>query len=376
MYNLTPRDEHVFPDDTWVLDLTRTPSGGLVSISSDQSLTLFDPTSLGRGPAARLSTNHGNLTTLGLFGESVVCTAGEDGSVGVWDLRGGKSVGRFNGEYLLSLSLSPSLPPSLSLSLSPSLPLSLYIYIYIYIYCMANIERWKATDAPIMSMACNAQTSTIALGTELTDHQASVVLWDMRSSSLRAAYHDLHSDDVTTLSYHPSRPDVVLSGSTDGLVSVHDTSIPDEDDMTVQTLNLGASVHRAGFLGSSSLVAALSHDERFALYDVSDAAASGDALRDFGDVRGALDCRYVVDVVPKVDGTGAILGVGDQERGSFQLVFLAAQDHQWTLDRSTGVGLPGAHGEDIVRSFCFFDENQLVFTGGEDGKIKAWCPGS
>lgn len=136
---------------------------------------------------------------------------------------------------------------------------------------------------------------------------------DVRSSpSPKAAYHDLHSDDVTTLSYHPSRPSVLLSGSTDGLVSVHDTSVPDEDDLTLQTLNLGASVHRAAFV-SDSLVAALSHDERFAIYDVSDATASGDALCDFGDLRPGLACRYVADVIPKMDGTGAVLGAGAQE---------------------------------------------------------------
>lgn len=144
----------------------------------------------------------------------------------------------------------------------------------------------------------------------IADHQPTR---DIRSSPTpRAAYRDLHSDDVTTLTYHPSNPHILLSGSTDGLVSVHDTSVADEDEMTVQTLNLGASVHRAGFL-ADALVCALSHDERFALYDVSEGHGSGDALCDFGDLREGLGCQYVVDVVPKVDGSGAIVGAGSQE---------------------------------------------------------------
>lgn len=172
-------------------------------------------------------------------------------------------------------------------------------------------------------MACNPQTRTIAIGTELHQHQASLLLWDVRSTpSPQAAYHDLHSDDITTLSYHPSSPSILLSGSTDGLVNVYDTSIADEDEVTVQTLNLNASIHRAGFLGgqgagagtgAESLVYALSHDEKFALYDVSEAHASGDAVRDFGDLRGKVECQYVADVVPKVDGSGAIVGAGSQE---------------------------------------------------------------
>lgn len=122
----------------------------------------------------------------------------------------------------------------------------------------------------------------------------------------------MHSDDITTLTYHPSSPSVLLSGSTDGLVNVYDTSIADEDDITVQTLNLNASIHRAGFL-DRSLVYALSHDERFAVYDVSEAHASGDAVKDFGDLRTQVECQYVADVVPKSDGTGAIIGAGAQE---------------------------------------------------------------
>ena len=59
----------------------------------------------------------------------------------------------------------------------------------------------------------------------------------------------------------------------------------------------------------------------------------------------------------------------------FELVFLArTQDKGWVLDRENSVRLRGAHGEEIVRSFCFFDEDMAVFTAGEDGTIKAWRP--
>lgn len=60
---------------------------------------------------------------------------------------------------------------------------------------------------------------------------------------------------------------------------------------------------------------------------------------------------------------------------AFELVFLTrnqGQGPKWVLDRENSVGLPGAHGEDLVRSFCFYDEAQMVFTAGEDGNVKAW----
>jgi WD40 repeat protein len=98
MYTLTTTDEHRFGSDVYVLDLLRTPPGGLVSISSDQKLSLLNPASLSKGPVSSFQTDHGNLTALRLFGDNVVCTAGENGNVGVWDLRAGAQVVQFASE--------------------------------------------------------------------------------------------------------------------------------------------------------------------------------------------------------------------------------------------------------------------------------------
>lgn len=81
--------------------------------------------------------------------------------------------------------------------------------------------------------------------------------------------------------------------------------------MIIQTFNNDASIHHAGFL-SDTEVFALSHDERFAVYSGAD-EKEGVAIKDFGDVRKGLECQYVANVTTKVDGSGAILGVGSQE---------------------------------------------------------------
>ncbi|PHH73268.1 hypothetical protein CDD82_5563 [Ophiocordyceps australis] len=216
---------------------------------------------------------------------------------------------------------------------------------------------------------------------------------DIRSSPQpRATYTQLHSDDITALSTHPLLPGTLLSASADGLVSMHDTRIADEDEATLLTRNLGASVHRAGFL-SPEMLFALSSDELFALYPVH----HGKTL-EFGDLRNVLACRYVADVLPKTDGSGAILGAGNQEylflllllyylvpitealtissEQAFNMMLLSrSSDTNWSFDPAASIRLPGAHGAEVVRAYCFFDEHQLVFTAGEDGCIKAWRPG-
>jgi hypothetical protein len=57
----------------------------------------------------------------------------------------------------------------------------------------------------------------------------------------------------------------------------------------------------------------------------------------------------------------------------FQLIHMA-KSPTWGFSAETSVGLPGAHGSELVRSFCVFDQEQTVFTAGEDGQIIAWRP--
>ncbi|KAL2876713.1 hypothetical protein SGCOL_008079 [Colletotrichum sp. CLE4] len=311
MYNLSCVDDHRF-GDVYVLDIQRL-SAGLSAISSDQKLSLFDPARVGQGPVKSYQTNHGNLTCLKTFDwqNSVVCTAGENGEVSVWDMREGSK---------------------------------------------PQVAHFAA------------------LGTEFQNHMASVLLWDIRAGpKQRLQYDEVHSDDVTELRFHPSEPHILLSGSTDGLVNVYDTRISDEDEVVVQTLNQG-SVHHASFL-SNTEVYVLTHDEKLAVYSVAEDCGSGAALVDFGDARETLGCQYIANMTTKVDGSGAIVGAGSQDRQVFELVHLSrTAEGSWGFDRANSVGLPGGHGEEIIRSFCFYDDEQVVFTAGEDGNIKAWRP--
>ncbi|KAL1836692.1 hypothetical protein VTJ49DRAFT_4786 [Mycothermus thermophilus] len=331
MYPLVTSDGYKYPgDETYVLDILPVATG-LAATASDQTLSLFDPLRLSQGPVRKITTDHGNLKAAKVYSgvNSIICTAGENGTVSVWDLR-------LNPSNARALQIGGNLPGLLALS-------------------------------------CSEESNTLAAGTELANHQASILIWDLRSPSTpKSQYHEVHSDDVTELSFHPSTPHLLLSGSTDGLVNVTDTRITDEDEAVQATFNHG-SVHRAGFLTSeivtnddpsSLLLYAASHDEKFAIYDAAEGSGSGAPTLDLGDVREALGCQYLAGVLAKVDGNGAVVGVGAQESDG------------WGLDRDMVVGLPGAHGSELVRSFCFYDEQRVVFTAGEDGCVKAWRPGN
>lgn len=101
---------------------------------------------------------------------------------------------------------------------------------------------------------------------------------------------------VTQLQYHPTRSNILLSGSTDGLVNIYDTTIADEDEALVQVINHG-SVHHAGFL-SEHAIFALSHDELFSVHPATnpDDAAQAPEPVQFGDLRDPLGCEYVAQL--------------------------------------------------------------------------------
>ena len=80
-------------------------------------------------------------------------------------------------------------------------------------------------------------------------------------------------------------------------MNIYDTTISDEDDALLQVVNHG-SVHHAGFL-SEDAIYALSHDENFSIYPrhSSEEAATEPPPIAFGDLRPALKCSYVVQVL-------------------------------------------------------------------------------
>lgn len=157
MYTLSKADafRNPGPDPAYVLEIAPVDAG-LAAISSDQHLSIFNPLRLGQGPVRTITTSHGNVTCASVFdaSSSLLCTAGEDGTVSLWDLR-----------------LDAS---------------------------RAQVAQPTGSDAPIVSLACSSLGNSIAAGTEFANHQASILIWDARAGSApRIQYNEVHSDDVT-----------------------------------------------------------------------------------------------------------------------------------------------------------------------------------
>ncbi|KEY79300.1 hypothetical protein WD repeat protein [Aspergillus fumigatus] len=175
---------------------------------------------------------------------------------------------------------------------------------------------------------------------------------------------------------------------TDGLVNIYDTTITDEDDALVQVINHG-SVHHAGFLGERTIYA-LSHDEDFSVHPATDPDEQAEEPKpiQFGDLRQPLKCEYIAQLC--TGSQSAYIAAGHKLDKRLDLVPLIPDP--WRFDQANLWRLPGAHGEEVVRSIyvdeqvcllysCFkinpdspFLQGHSVFTGGEDGFVRAWKP--
>lgn len=105
-----------------------------------------------------------------------------------------------------------------------------------------------------------------------------------------------NNDEITVAEFHPSKSNILLTGGDDGLVSVFDTNIVEEEDSLLQAINHGP-IHKAGFLGNDRIFA-LSSDQNFAVHPVSTPGDEEDPSPTLlGDLRPVIPCQYVVDVL-------------------------------------------------------------------------------
>ncbi|PKY07619.1 WD domain protein [Aspergillus campestris IBT 28561] len=318
------------PEGNYIYSLAAVSPTSLAAISSDDSLRVFDAANLGHVSVVAPDTHEG-VTALKTYdaGQQVMATAGRDGKVKLWDLRNG---GR------LAVGMETS------------------------------------NGAPALSIACSPETNSLVAGTELDSSQAIVSFWDVRFASAPSLqYVESHNDDVTELQYHPTRKNLVLSGSTDGLVNIYNTNITDEDDALVQVINHG-SVHHAGFLTERAIYA-LSHDEVFSIHpatDPDDEQTQEPEPVQFGDLRQPLGCEYIAQLCG--GNQGAYIAAGSTSNHQLDLVPLVS-DPSWRFDQDNLWRLPGGHGEEIVRSVYVDEQTQSIFTCGEDGFVRVWKQG-
>lgn len=222
----------------------------------------------------------------------------------------------------------------------------------------------------ILSLAHHRTLDRVAVGTEMKGNDCWVNVYDSRSTSPLISYTESHSEDVTSLCWHPSN-NLLLSGGGDGIVNLFDTTISDEDDAVLQVLNHGASVHVAQFLGKNEVMC-ISHMETASLYRLSYAQenAPRDEVKEYGDLRSRLSTDYCISMDT---GTNPRLYCASND-GTFSTIPFDALSLDFRpADRLDATGC----GTEVIRSVCRVSNAlthgaEVVYTASEDGILRAF----
>ncbi|XP_014209470.1 WD repeat-containing protein 89 [Copidosoma floridanum] len=139
-----------------------------------------------------------------------------------------------------------------------------------------NTEDGKLKPLASFDISCDERL--VAGGTEHIGGDAFILFWDVRYSnskvnaknSLLGGYWESHMDDITSLSFHWNKKDILASGSTDGLINVFDLTQTCEDSALTYSLNTESSVDRIGWLTNENLWC-ITHTHTIQLWNCEDA---------------------------------------------------------------------------------------------------------
>ncbi|XP_073689838.1 WD repeat-containing protein 89 [Garra rufa] len=241
-----------------------------------------------------------------------------------------------------------------------------------------QVFRSDATHS-YCSFDVNCSDRVLCAGTEQVGEDSFLVFWDARmvqdggkTGGLLGVYSESHSDDITTVKFHPRQANRLASGATDGLVNLFDLSLGGEDDALVTTCNCNSSASSLCWTGKDlDQLLCLTHDEGLHLWDVA-RPDSDDTLT----LLSSADARTLVQLP---DGASLEYFVGstwlsDEER----IVLVGGSNHgELHLLDCSGRGLrfikslKGGHSA-TVRCFQWDVIGQSLLTGGEDGQLLQW----
>ncbi|XP_007437739.1 WD repeat-containing protein 89 [Python bivittatus] len=220
----------------------------------------------------------------------------------------------------------------------------------------------------------------VCAGTEKVEEDAYITFWDARGCTNSVAsskqplgvYSESHNDDVTKVCFHPIKPHLLISGSTDGLVNVFDINKDNEEDALISTCNSDSSVSFIGWAGKDYWqIYCMTHDEGFCWWDLTQLDSEKSVtLLHIPDVREVENIKldYLIGGVyhEKVD---ELFVVGGMSTGSICFMECCANELN-----SVGI-LQGGHSG-TIRSFCWNTVDNSLLTGGEDAELLLWKPGA
>ncbi|XP_034477317.1 WD repeat-containing protein 89 [Drosophila innubila] len=220
----------------------------------------------------------------------------------------------------------------------------------------------------------NANSRVICSGTEQYMSNVYLLFFDVRERKQLGVYYETHEDDVTSVRFHASNPDLLCSGGTDGLINVFDIKQSDEDEALLNTINTESSVHRLNWhrnVYEQDIISCITHTNDFKSYE----SEEGDEIISFdrsaitAGIRRKSAGNFNLINAHNLEDDGVFLLAGTNQNRGEVLRSVSAPAKETLKPLTNFVG-----NKQIVRDSLYDAKRNLLVTGGESGIITVWTP--
>lgn len=236
-----------------------------------------------------------------------------------------------------------------------------------YLYVDTSDNKKK----PITNFDINQNDRLLCAGTDQINSDVFLLFFDVRQRQLLGGYWESHTDDITQVKFHPTNPDVLASGSTDGLINVFDVSNSSEDDALQYCLNTESSVDRLNWhknVYDKDLISCITHTNDLHLFNVEESESIVEFKRDLITERmkriSSMDCN-LINCHNTEDGEVLILSASNFNRGECIRSLKVANKKLSPVGNFNG-------NRQIVRTSIYNPQKDLFLTSGESGIVSLW----
>ncbi|XP_037923486.1 WD repeat-containing protein 89 isoform X2 [Hermetia illucens] len=223
---------------------------------------------------------------------------------------------------------------------------------------------------PITCFDTNSNGRVLCAGSERVISDAFLLFFDTRQRKKLGGYCESHEDDITDIRFHPTNPDSLISGSTDGLVNVFDISKDNEDDALSLVINTESSVHKLHWNESENKqykIACVTHTHDFKLYE----AEEGDVVCEFmrADIaesvkRKSVEHCNLINCHSRQDGGIFLLAGSNYTDKALRSVLIDKNDLSPFGNYESN--------KQIVRDSVYDPKSNILLTGGENAIVSLW----
>lgn len=235
------------------------------------------------------------------------------------------------------------------------------------IYLNLILDDSELVVKPVNCFDVNANNRLICAGSDELNHDVYLLFFDIRERRLMGGFFESHQEEVTDVKFHPTNPDIIASGSTDGLINIFDCKKESEDDALKYCLNTGDSVAKLKWHHQDKL-SCITNTNELHLYDVEeqdllkkwDRATITDAIKR----KSVIDCN-LVDCYNYGTDEMMCLTTSNYNKGE------CLRSIKFDDKSLSPVGNFSGNSQ-IIRASLFNEEENVFFTFGENAIISVW----